>query len=138
MRHFTLFRKNKRPEGTTTFGCLLFLIIAAVFLYFGFKFGSAYWNYFEVKYKIQETLNWAVAGTTKTEPEIMQKIMVNATEVGVSLKPRNIQIKQTADSLIISVFWEKELEFPYYTFPLKFDVTLAGEKRWHRGPLLVK
>jgi len=40
--------------------------------------------------------------------------------------------------LIIYVFWERKVEFPYYSFPMKFNVTLTEEKRWEKGPLILK
>lgn len=138
MKNLTPLNRNKGLRGTTTFGCLIFLILAVVLSYVGFKFGEAFWNYFEVRYKVQEAMNWAVAGTYKTEVQISEKVTVNVAATGVELKPRNIKIQQTKDSLIIYVFWERKVEFPYYSFPMKFNVTLTGEKRWEKGPLILK
>jgi len=138
MKSLTPFGKNKGLKGTTTFGCLIFLILAGALTYGGFKIGEAFWNYFEVRYKVQEALNWAVAGSHKTEVQISEKVIVNVAATGVELKPRNIKIQQTKDSLIIYVFWERKVEFPYYSFPMKFNVTLTEEKRWEKGPLILK
>jgi len=138
MKSFTSLGGNKGLRGTTTLGCLIFLILAGILAYVGFKFGEAYWNYFEVKYKVREALNWAAAGKFKTEVEISQRIIVSVFEVGVELKPRNIKIQQTQDSLIIFVFWEREIKLPYHSFPLRFNVTLTEEKRWEKGPLIIK
>ena len=138
MKRFNPLRKIKGFRGATAFGCLIFLILVAVLLYAGFKFGEAGWNYFEVKYKIREALNWAAAGKYKTEVEISQKVIARVAEAGIQLKPRNIKIQQTKDSLIISVAWERQVDFPYYSFPLNFDVTLTEEKRWEKGPLILR
>lgn len=138
MKHFNPLKKIKGIRGTTTFGCLIFLVVVVVLAYVGFKLGEAGWNYLEVKQKIREALNWAAAGKYKTEVEISQKVIVRVAEAGVELKPRNIKIQQTKDSLMISVSWERQVEFPYYSFPLKFDVTLTEEKRWEKGPLILR
>jgi hypothetical protein len=138
MKNLTPLNRNKGLRGTTAFGCLIFLILVVVLSYVGFKFGEAFWNYFEVRFKVQEAMNWAVAGTYKTEVQISEKVTVNVAATGVELKPRNIKIQQTKDSLIIYVFWERKVEFPYYSFPMKFNVTLTGEKRWEKGPLILK
>ena len=138
MKSFTSLGGNKGRRGTTTLGCLLFFILAGILAYVGFKFGEAYWNYFEVKYKVQEALNWAAAGKFKTEVEISQKVIVSVAGIGVELKPRNIKIQQTKDSLIIFVFWKRVIAFPYYSFPMRFDLTLTEEKRWEKGPLIIK
>jgi hypothetical protein len=91
-----------------------------------------------VKFKIREALNWAAAGKDKTEVEISKKVIVQVAEAGVQLKPRNIKIQQSKDTLTISVSWERQIEFPYYSFPLQFDVTLTEEKRWEKGPLILR
>jgi len=130
--------KSPHSRGTSTLGCLIFLILAVILVYAGLKFGSAIWTYFEVKYKIQEALNWAVAGGTKSDIEIAQKVIANVAETGVELKPRNISIKHTTDDLIIAVSWQQYIDFPYFSFPLNFKVTLTGEKRWLKGPLILK
>lgn len=131
-------KSSRNRRGASTLGCLLFLILAVILIYGGLKFGSAIWTYFEVKYKIQEALNWAVAGSTKSDIEIAQKIIANVAETGVELKPRNISIKHTTDDLIIAVSWQQYIYFPYFSFPLNFKVTLTGEKRWLKGPLILK
>ena len=138
MKSFTSLRGNKGLIGTTTFGCLIFLVLAGVLVYGGLKFGEAYWNYFEVKHKVREALNWAVAGGYKTEVEISQKIIARVAEVGVELKPRNIKIQHTKHSLLISVSWGRIIEFPYYSFPMRFNLTLTEAKRWETGPLILK
>lgn len=138
MGRLFFFDRNSGHKGTTLIGCLVFLILASVLLYVGFRAGKTYWNYFEVKYKIREALNWAVAGGEKHEAVIKEKIIVNATKVGVEINPQNIQIRQTTDSLIISVSWDSQIDLHYYIHPLKFDVTLTEIKRWHKGPLVVK
>lgn len=125
-------------RGAATSGCLVFLILVLLLGYVGFKFGEAFWEYFEVRHKTREALNWAAAGRPKPEIDILQKVMAKVQEAGVELTPRSIQIKQTTDTLTILVSWSREVEFPYYTFPLKFTVTQTEEKRWHKGGLILK
>jgi hypothetical protein len=138
MKGLNPVKNGKRSPGATTFGCLIFLVLFVGLSYFGFKFGEVVWNYFEVKFKIREALNWAAAGKDKTEVEISKKVIVQVAEAGVQLKPRNIKIQQSKDTLTISVSWERQIEFPYYSFPLQFDVTLTEEKRWEKGPLILR
>ena len=138
MKYLNPLKKIEGCRGTTTSGCLIFLVVVGVLSYVGFKFGEAGWNYLEVKQKIREALTWAAAGKYKPEVEISQKVIVSVAEAGIQLKPRNIKIQQTKDSLIISVAWERQVEFPSYSFPLKYNVTLTEEKRWERGPLILR
>jgi len=125
-------------RGTSTMGCLVFILIAGVIGYVGFKVGEAYWSFFEVRHKTTESLNWAAVRPPKSESDIMQRVIVNAAQVGVELSPQNIQIMQTTDTLTIIVSWGHEVEFPYYTLPLYFTTTQTEEKRWEKGGLVIK
>ena len=125
-------------QGTSAMGCLVLILIAGVIGYAGFKVGEAYWSFFEVRHKTHEALNWAIVRPPKSEGEIIQKVIVNAAQVGVELSPQNIQIVQTTDTLTIIVSWGLEVEFPYYTLPLYFTTTQTEEKRWDKGGLIIK
>jgi len=125
-------------RGTSAMGCLVLILIAGVIGYAGFKVGEAYWSFFEVRHKTREALNWAVVRPPKSDPEIIQRVIVNATQVGVELSPQNIQIMQTTDTLTIVVSWGQEVEFPYFTLPLYFTTTQTEEKRWDKGGLIIK
>jgi hypothetical protein len=142
MKSLTLLprRKSFGPghRGAVTAGCLLFVLGMAVLGYVGVKVGDAYWDYLEVRQKIREALNWAVALPPKAEGEIMQKVIGNASTIGMEFSADNIQIKQTRDNLTLIVSWTQEVEFPYYTLPLKFTVNLSEVKRWHKGGLILK
>jgi len=142
MKSFTLPARRRGfasgYRGAATGGCLLFIIGIGVLGYVGFKVGDAYWNYLEVRHKVREALNWAVAGGPKADLEIVQKVIGNARDAGTEFTSDNIQIKQTPDTLTIVVSWVQEVEFPHYTLPLKFKVNLSEVKRWHRGGLVVK
>jgi len=138
----TLWGKGKGSSlecrGASTMGCLVFLLIAGVIAYVGVKVGEAYWSFFEVRHKTLEALNWAVPFPAKSEAEIIQRVIVNVSQVGVGLSPQNIQISQTTDTLTITVSWAQEVEFPYYTLPLNFSTTQTEEKRWEKGGLVIK
>jgi len=133
VRDLTLLKKAKGKSplrrGAISGGCLLFMILIGLLAYVGFRIGEAYWGYFEVRQKIQEALNWAVASSPKAELEIMQKVIAKAREGGVELSPQRIQVKQTKTTITIIASWEQEVEFPYYTLPLELKVSLTEEKR---------
>ena len=119
-------------------GCLVFILIAGVIAYVGFRVGEAYWGFFEVRHKAREALNWAVAVPPKSEAEITQRVITNVSQVGLALSSQNIQISQTTDTLTITVSWGQEVEFPYYKLPLDFSTTQTEEKRWQKGGLVIK
>jgi hypothetical protein len=91
-----------------------------------------------VRQKIRETLNWAVAGQAKSDGEIFQKVVANVRQAGLELKPRDVKITHSGENLTISASWTREIEFPGYTLPLNFSVSLTEIKRWTRGGLIIK
>ena len=136
-------RKGKdivlRNRGISTPGCLVFLILLALLGFVGFKVGQAYWNYYNVKEQVREALVWAVGSMQpRSETDIIQRVISNANGVGVQLPSRNVRLSQTPETLTITAAWTEEIEFPYYTYPLNFEVNLTEVKRWGRGGLVVK
>ncbi len=106
----------------TTPGCLMFLVLLAVLGFAGFRFGSAYWEYYQVREQVREVLTWTVAGQPKHEGEVVKRVIARvADEAGLWFTPKNIRITQTANSLTISVFWVQDLDFLVYTYPMDFD-----------------
>ncbi len=130
--------KVNHPGGFSLPGCLLFLLVAIILGFLGFKFGEATWDYFNLRQKTKEALNWAVAEPAKGEMLIVQKVISKALEAQIELNPRNIQIKQTADSLTIIVTWTRYVELPYYSYPWHFRISQTDVKRWGRGGLILK
>jgi hypothetical protein len=127
-----------RNRGMATSGCLVLVIFIALLAYAGFKAGEAYWTYYQVREQVREVLTWAVAGQPKNEATIIQKVISDAGDVGVQVKPRNVRITQTAETLALTVSWVQVLQFPSYSYPLRMEVNLSEIKRWHRGGLVVK
>jgi hypothetical protein len=128
-----------RNRGISTSGCLVFLILLVLLGFVGFKFGQAFWNYYNMREQVRDALVWTVGSMQpKSEIEITQRVISNASGVGVQLSPRNIRISQTPETLTIIARWTEELEFPHYTYPLNFEVNLTEIKRWGRGGLVVK
>jgi hypothetical protein len=127
-----------RDRGLTAPGCLFLLILLAILGIVGYRVGEAYWSYYQVKEKVREVLTWAVAGGEKPEMDITRRVISGASEVGVSLKSRNVQIVQDARNLTIIASWNHELEFPFYSFPFGLQVKLTDVKRWGRGGLVIK
>jgi hypothetical protein len=122
----------------TTLGCLLTMVLLLVFGYIGYKLGFAYWDQYQVKEKVRETLTWAVAGQAKYEGEITKRLIASVKDAGLIINPENVRITQTTETMTIKVFWTREIEFPVYSLPLNFEVTLTEIKRWGRGGLVIK
>jgi hypothetical protein len=140
-RFFSLQKSRSRPlntGGIATPGCLFLLVLIAIGGFAGFKFGEAYWTYYQVREQVRQALTWTVAGDPKPEAAIVQRVISQVRDAEVQLTPRNIRITQTSDSLTLIVSWTQEVEFPSYTYPLAFEVSLTEIKRWGRGGLVIK
>jgi hypothetical protein len=125
-------------EGAAFSGCLLFLVIVGLLGYAGYKIGGPCWEYLEMREKVREALNWAVAGEAKPDAEILQKILGKTEDTNVDIRRQDIKIIHEATLLTIAVSWKREVIFPGYTLPLRFKVSLSEEKRWGRGGFILK
>lgn len=143
MKGSLFFGKKKVPaernRGMTTPGCLLLLILLAVLGFAGYRVGTAYWEYYQVREQVRNILTWTVAGQPKQEVDVVKKVIARVgDEAGLRLTPKNIRITQTASSVTISVFWTQDLDFLVYTYPLDLEVSLTEAKRWGGRGLVIK
>jgi len=128
-----------KSRGTTTAGCLSFLVLLALLGFFGYRFGAAYWEYYQVREQVREALTWTVAGQPKHEADVVKRVITQIADgAGLWLTPKNIRITQTESTLTISVFWAQDLDFLVYTYPMDFEVSLTEPKRWGGRGLIVK
>ena len=125
-------------RGGALSGCLVFVVIVAALGYVGFKFGEPCWEYLQVRQKTREALTWAAAGQAKPDAQILQKVLIQTEDINVDIRQQNVKIIHDPDLLTIRVSWKREVVFPMYTLPLNFHVTLSEQKRWVRGPLILK
>lgn len=143
MKGSLFFGKKKVPaernRGMTTPGCLLLLILLAVLGFAGYRVGTAYWEYYQVREQVRNILTWTVAGGPKDEAAVVKRVIARVgDEAGLRLTPKNIRITQTASSVTISVFWTQDLDFLVYTYPLDLEVSLTEAKRWGGRGLVIK
>lgn len=123
----------------TTQGCLSFLLLLAILGFVGYRFGAAYWEYYQVREQVREVLIWTVSGQPKHEGDIVKKVIARIGDnVGLYLTPKNIRITKTAGSLTLRVFWVQDLDFLVYTYPWDFEVSLTEAIRWGGRGLVIK
>ncbi|MCX5918786.1 MAG: hypothetical protein NTX30_19160 [Deltaproteobacteria bacterium] len=143
MKGSLFFAKMKAPaerhRGMTTPGCLFLLILLAILGFAGYRVGTAYWEYYQVREEVRNVLTWTVAGTPKHEADVVKRVITRvADEAGLQLTPKNIRVTQTASSLTINVFWVQDLDFLVYTYPMDFTVSLTEPLRWGGRGLVIK
>jgi len=123
----------------TTSGCLSFLVLLVILGFGGYRIGAAYWEYYQVREQVREVLTWTVAGQPKHEAGVVKKVIAKiGDETGLYLTPKNVSITQTANSLTLSVFWVRDLDFLVYTYPWDFEVSLTEAIRWGGRGLVIK
>jgi hypothetical protein len=143
MNRSPFFGKKRAPAGgnggMTTSGCLSFLVLLAILGFVGYKIGTAYWEYYQVREQVREVLTWSVAGQPKVEADVVKKVIAKIRdESGLYLTPKNVRITQTTNSLTLSVFWVQDLDFLVYTYPWDFEVSLTEAIRWGGRGLVIK
>jgi hypothetical protein len=143
MKGSLFFAKMKAPaerhRGMTTPGCLLLLILLAILGFAGYRVGTAYWEYYQVREEVRNVLIWTVAGTPKHEADVVKRVITRvADEAGLQLTPKDIRVTQTASNLTINVFWTEDLDFLVYTYPMDLTVSLTEPLRWGGRGLVIK
>jgi hypothetical protein len=143
MKGSLFFAKMKAPaerhRGMTTPGCLLLLILLAILGFAGYRVGTAYWEYYQVREEVRNVLIWTVAGTPKHEADVVKRVITRvADEAGLQLTPKNIRVTQTTSNLTINVFWTEDLDFLVYTYPMDLTVSLTEPLRWGGRGLVIK
>ena len=143
MNRSPFFGKKRAPAGAnggmTTSGCLSFLVLLAILGFVGYKIGTAYWEYYQVREQVRVVLTWTVAGQPKVEADVVKKVIAKIRdESGLYLTPKNVRMTQTANSLTLSVFWVQDLDFLVYTYPWDFEVSLTEAIRWGGRGLVIK
>jgi hypothetical protein len=129
----------RKDKGLTTPGCLFFLALLILLVFVGYRFGEAFWEYYQVREQVREVLTWAVAGEVKEEGPIAQRVISSMKqETALSLAPRNVRVTQTSAELAISVSWTRNLDFFVYVYPMDFEVRLGEIKRWGGRGLVIK
>ena len=114
---------TNRGEGK--FGILVILAIVAAVIYVGFKWGYASWDAAEFEDQLNHSfVYWTSHGTPTRENaiiEIMQK--AEASNVELYKEDIEIEIRDEGKFMVISIYWETALEFPFdYTYYLPFTV----------------
>ncbi len=111
--------KTNRGEGK--FGIIVILLIVAVGVYVGFKWGYASWDAAEFKDAVnQSAVYWTSHGAPSPE-NIIIELLQKAEESNIDLYKEDIDIQVRGKFMRINIYWETPLEFPFdYTYYLPF------------------
>jgi hypothetical protein len=115
-------------KDSSKVGCTIYLLIIIVICYFAFRWGEAQWNYESMKKETSELMKFLV---TEKEPPVdkYKKILVDkAEQCNVDLYEEDIEITFNKNGSVIELYWETPVEFPGYTYYLKYDLVVSRKR----------
>jgi len=116
-----------RPPGRIRFGLILGLAAAAVGIYAGGQAAFAYWTYWNLS---EEAVRAAVEIAARgTEDQARQMVRAKAREYGLEFTDEEISVKVQGGVVTVSFAWESPIEFPRYTYTLRFKVDATSASR---------
>ena len=111
-------RKWRSARGAVSFGCVVWLAIAALAVYFGMKVipvkvkTSAFQDF------IQEEAGF---GSIKSIQQIEGEVLARARELELPIRKDNLTIKRTREVITIEAHYEITLDFFGHPYVWKFD-----------------
>jgi hypothetical protein len=119
----------KNSIGSGKIGCLIWLLILWGGLFVGYKFGTAQWAYLSMKEDVQEIARGAAASPRSLNVEAIQNEVIRRGEIlGISIVAEDITVEDRENDLTISVYWEVEFKFPFYTYYKDYSITTTKRK----------
>ncbi len=110
-----------RPIGRIRIGLILVCALVAVGIYGGIQLSYHYWAYWNLREEA-ERVAIDVAANERALVNARPMIIARAREYDITLTENDIGITREPASVTISFAWERSIEFPYYTFPVNFQV----------------
>jgi hypothetical protein len=118
-----------RASGRIRFGLILGLAVVALGIYTGVQLAYHYWAYWHLREEAERQSLELVVRDTPMQNETSRQMLVNkAQEFDVTLDPKEIAITSLPGQVTIAFSFERTLEFPGYTFPINFHVTVSSRR----------
>ena len=107
-------------RGSSTFGCLLWLVAFAAVLYYGVHIGEVYWRYYQLQ---DEMTSEARVAPSLTDAVIRRRLVDRANELELPDEATRFHIKRTARPRVITIDTEysETIDLPlfHHTFVLR-------------------
>jgi hypothetical protein len=105
---------NPRPRarrGASTVGCLVWLIITLVVLYYGANIGKIWWRYYELVDRMKTAARFA---GVQTNDQILRQLQTDAREIGVPAEATRFKIARTEvpRSITITTEYRERVDLP--------------------------
>lgn len=114
-----------RRGGSGT-GCLAWLVVTAIVLYYGVPLGKVWWRYWEIRDRMKATVRlWH----TQTDAQLLARLRADAREIGLPPEAARFRIQRprTPPSITISTRYREEVDLPLLrrTFEFAPSVSLS-------------
>ena len=100
---------------------LLKLLIVALVLHAVWRSGTAYWEFYQFRDKVQEAAQFSAG---KTDAEVHDRVMQQAAAFRVPVKPENVQIRRDGQQTYIDVTYVKDIELVPKMAPKAWPFTI--------------
>ena len=121
-----VIRRSDRRRGGSGTGCLVWLVVSAVVLFYGVNLGKVWWRYWEIKDRMQTAVRlWH----TQTDAELLARLRKDARDIGLPAEAARFRIvrPRTPPSITISTQYRERVDLPliHRTFEFKPSVRLT-------------
>ena len=110
--------------GRIRLGLLLGFTLLALGIYGGVQASYHYWAYWNLKEEAERAAI-EVAAKEEAQGSARGMIIAKAREYDIVFTEKDIAIKSAPTSITVSFAWERNIELPYYSLPLTFQVNTS-------------
>ena len=121
--------KLGKQEGTGAIGCIVFIIILLAAGYAAFQFSRPYMKRSMMDGKLGYLASWSLKNPHYDNKFIISSILNAADELSIELDPENIGLDRTKERVTIAVYWEDDINLPYYHKHLEFEIEKRARHR---------
>jgi hypothetical protein len=109
--------------GTTTLGCLTWLLVLVAAVYVGIHVSEPYFRYYQYRDAIVQEARFA---NLRSDDAVRQNIWSNADSLSMPEGAYHLQIVRKARAIRIRTSYEDSWTISSYTRPVHFDIDITG------------
>lgn len=115
-------KKLRIQKGKGAIGCIVLIIILLAAVYAVFQFSRPYIKRSMMDGKLDNLASWSLQNPHYDNKFVINSILGAAEELSIELDPEDIVLERTKEYITISVYWEDDINFPYYHKHLEFEI----------------
>lgn len=106
-----------RRIGKTNIGCIIAFIILGVFVFAMIKIIPVKVDAANFKDYMKERAAYA---SVRSMEQIRNDCLKKADELGIPLRPENLELRRVSDDLLYNAEWEQDVDILGYVYTMKF------------------